>query len=294
MLCAGALAWGFLTLIQIGPRMVQTEELVPEGGYRHLLLALDVSPSMQLEDAGPEGKRTRAQRASEVMSSLLDRIATDQVRISIVAFYTGAKAVVVDTYDLDVVQNCLNELPLEVAFDVGKTELLEGVRESATLAKPWSADSTTLILVSDGDTIPDSGMPELPRSIRHTLVVGVGDARVGRFIDGHQSRQDVFTMRQLATRLRGDYFDANQKHLPSNLLSGLSQVLPLRDARERGLREAALVCIGAGSFTLAGIPVALALVGSRWQAGTRSSTKSSRSDPASFASKTRKETVTYA
>jgi len=294
VLCTGAVTWGFLTLIQIGPQVVRTEERVPEGGYRHLLLALDVSPSMQLEDAGPEGSRTRAQRAGEVISSLLDRIATDQVRISIVAFYTGAKPVVVDTYDLEVVKNCLNDLPLEVAFDVGKTELLEGVRASAALAKPWQPNSTTLIIVSDGDTLPDSGMPELPRSIHRTMVVGVGDARVGRFIDGHQSRQDVFTLRQLATRLRGDYFNANSKHLPSNLLSALAQVLPLRDVRERGLREAALACIGTGSFTLAGIPLALALAGSRWQAGTRPSKAPSRIEPARFASTNRKETMHYA
>lgn len=292
----GALAWGFVTLIQIGPRAVRSDELIPEGGYRHLVMALDVSPSMQLQDGGPAAQQTRAQRASEVLSSLLSRIAADQVRISIIAFYTGAKPVVVDTYDMEIIQNCLNDLPLDIAFNVGKTELLEGVRASAELAKPWQPDSTTLVIVSDGDTIPDSGMPELPRSIYRTLVVGVGDARAGRFIDGHQSRQDASTLRQLAARLRGDYFDANQKHLPSDLLAGLSKTLPLRDTRERGLREAALICVGLGSFTLAALPVMLALAGSSWQAGTRA--KRSVKATETFATKTalnqKPEKLTYA
>jgi Ca-activated chloride channel homolog len=269
MAAVGALAWGFATLLMIGPRVVRNTDLTPEGGFRHLIIALDVSPSMHLPDAGPDGKQARAQRASDVLMSLLQRVATDQVRVSIVAFYTGAKPVVVDTFDLEVVKNCLNDLPLDIAFNVGKTELLEGVRQSAELAKSWPLDSTTLVIVSDGDTLPDTGMPQLPRSIRSTLVVGVGDALVGKFIDGHQSRQDAPTLRQLAARLRGDYFDANRKHLPSTSLAALSRSLPLRDTRERGLREAALACIGLGGFTFAILPVVLAFLGSAWQAGIR-------------------------
>jgi len=265
----GALAWGLATLLHLGPQTVRHDELTPEGGFRHLIIALDVSPSMRLADAGPDGKQTRAARASDVLLSLLQRVATDQVRVSIVAFYTGAKAVVVDTFDLDVVKNCLNDLPLDIAFNVGKTELLDGVRQSAELAKAWPPDSATLVLVSDGDTIPDTGLPQLPRSIQRTLIVGVGDALTGKYIDGHQSRQDAPTLRQLAARLRGDYFDANRKHLPSASLVALSRSLPLRDTRERGRREAALACLGCGGFTLALLPVALALAGSAWQAGKR-------------------------
>src|ERR1044072_4519530 len=65
----GALTWGFITLLFVGPRSVRSD-LLPEGGYRHLVLALDVSPSMQLKDAGPEGKQRRAERASDVLTSL--------------------------------------------------------------------------------------------------------------------------------------------------------------------------------------------------------------------------------
>ncbi|MCC6823215.1 MAG: VWA domain-containing protein [Verrucomicrobia subdivision 3 bacterium] len=270
MAALGALTWGFLTLLQIGPQSVRREEFVPAGGFRHLVIALDVSPSMQLADAGLNGKQTRALRAGEVLMSLLQRTALDQVHVSIIAFYSGAKPVVVDTADMEVVRNCLNDLPLDIAFNVGQTELLEGVRQSVELAKTWQPDSATLVIVSDGDTLPDSGMPQMPRSIHRTLVVGVGDALAGKYIDGHQSRQDATTLRQLAARLKGDYFDANQKHLPSATLAMLSKSLPLRDTRERGLREAALLCIGFGSFLLAALPVALAFAGSGWQAGVRS------------------------
>jgi Ca-activated chloride channel family protein len=264
-----ALAWGLLTLLHVGPRATRSQK-VPEGGYRHLIIALDVSPSMKLEDAGTGGKQTRAKRAGEVLNSVLQRVATDQVRISIIAFYTDAKPVVVDTFDMEVVRNALDDLPLDIAFDVGKTEILKGIQAAAELAKPWQPDSTTLVVVSDGDTVPDSGMPEMPRSIQRSIIVGVGDSRTGTFIDGHQSRQDSVTLRQVAGRLKGKYFDANEHHLASDLLTALSRTLPLRDDRKLSRRELALLCVGMGGFVLAGLPIALALAGSAWHGGSRS------------------------
>lgn len=266
IISVGLLTWGLLTLFLIQPKSARSEALVPEGGYRHLVIALDVSPSMQLKDAGLQKQQSRAARAGEVLMSLLQRVALDQIRVSIVAFYTGAKPVVVDTFDMEVVNNVLNDLPVAVAFDPGKTSLIDGVRAAADLAKPWAPDSATLIVVSDGDTIPDSGLPELPRSIARVLVVGVGDARAGRYIDGHQSRQDVSTLRQLAGRLQGDYLDANEKHLPSDKLAGLAAALPLRDTTDKGRRELALAAVATGAFFLGALPIGLALAGSPWQA----------------------------
>jgi Ca-activated chloride channel family protein len=263
----GALAWGFVTLVFIAPEAARHAQ-IPEGGYRHLVIALDVSPSMQLTDAGPTHQTRRAQRASEVLMSVLSRLALDQVRISVVAFYNGAKPVVVDTYDLEVVRNIINDLPLDYAFDIGKTKLMDGVRESANLAHPWQPASTTLVIVSDGDTLPDTGMPELPRSIAKVIVIGVGDPVAGSYIDGHQSRQEAVVLRQLAQRLRGVYHDANERHLASQEILALSGLVPLRDVENRGRREAAIAAVGIGAALLAWLPVALALAGSPWQAGS--------------------------
>lgn len=259
----GGLAWGLVTLLLLAPAAIRPVK-IPEGGYRHLVIALDVSPSMQLADAGADRKQRRAQRASEVLMSILSRIALDQVRISVVAFYNGAKPVVVDTYDLEVVRNIIHDLPLDYAFEIGKTKLLDGVREAANLARPWQPGSTTLMIVSDGDTVPDSGMPELPASIAHVIVIGVGDAAAGTYIDGHQSRQDAVTLRQLAQRLRGTYQDANTRHLASVELASLSRLLPLRDAAKKGRREAALAAVGVSAAVLAILPVALAMAGGAW------------------------------
>lgn len=269
VLAATALTWGLITLLLLAPR-AKRPQFVPEGGFRHLIIALDVSPSMQLKDAGPERQQTRAARAAEVILSVLSRAALEQVRVSIVAFYTTAKPAVVDTYDIAVVKNILNDLPLEMAFDVGQTSLIAGIRESVALAQPWQPGSTTLLVVSDGDAVPDTGLPEMPRSIGQVLILGVGSARSGQNIDGHLSRQDASTLRQLATRLRGVYHDVNEKHLPSQQLAALATTLPMRDETDKGRREFALAATAIGATLLAALPVLLAIGGSSWQPLNRS------------------------
>ncbi|HJO09414.1 MAG TPA: hypothetical protein QGH16_06155 [Verrucomicrobiota bacterium] len=270
VLALTAMAWGLVTLFFIRPRVASYDK-IPEGGYRHLVIAWDVSPSMQLDDggfdSGKQKKRTRAQRGAKVLLSLFDRIALDQVRISIVAFFTGAKPVVVDTHDLNVVKNILDDLPLDMAFDPGKTSLIDGIEESVRLAKEWEPGSATLLIVSDGDTVPDTGLPRLPPSINRVLVAGVGDSRRGVFIDGHMSRQNSRVLRQLAKRLGGEYVDVNDVQIPTTQLAELAGVRNLVDSGDKGRRELALGCVATGTGLLALLPVGLALFGSAWQSG---------------------------
>lgn len=268
------LAWGLVTLFLIDPKVAKPSR-TPAGGFRHLVIVLDVSPSMQLKDAGPGGFQTRAQRAADVLASVLSRIVLDQCRVSVVAFYSSARPVVIDCGDPEVIRNILGGLPLDQAFNVGKTKIFEGIDEAVKLARSWKPGSTTLILASDGDTVPETGMPPLPPSVAQVLVVGVGDARLGKFIDGHQSRQDAATLRQIATRLRGAYHDGNEKHLPSPNLAALAKALPMKAGTETGRRELALASVGVGAMLLSGLVLTLALAGSRWQAGVRSSGKRS-------------------
>ncbi len=267
----GAIAWGMATLLVLPPRAREAGE-IPDRERRHLVLVLDVSPSMKLEDAGPEGKQGRSRRVAELLGSFFKRFPVEQYLVSVVAVYNGAKPVVVDTKDLDVVRNVLDDLPLHYAFPVGKTDLFAGLEEAAKIAHPWPPRSAVMLMLTDGDTVPSTGMPELPASIGEVVVVGVGDARRGRFIDGGMSRQDVSTLRQVATRLRGTYHDGNQKHLPTDLLRRLAMA-PEQNAIEKlTRREYALMAIGAGAAVLAGLPVLLHHYGTRWRPGVRATT----------------------
>jgi len=263
VLALTALSWALVTLLLLDPKVLQQREL-PKDQYRHVVVVLDVSPSMKLQDAGQDRKMKRSERASEVLTSVFSRIAADQALFSVIVVYSDAKPVVVDTGDMEVIRNIMDELPMEYAFKHGKTQLIEGVKEAALLVKKWPADSTTVLIVSDGDTMPDTGMPELPPSVAKVLVIGVGNPKRGMFIDGHQSRQDTAELRQLARRLRGEYYDANIKHLPSEAIASLVEAVPMNSQTAIGKRELALFLVILASGVLALIPLALQLAGSHW------------------------------
>ncbi len=268
-LATTAVAWGLATLFFVEPQSHASPAAERRfvGDHRHVLVVLDVSPSMRLVDAGPDEKQSRMQRARAVMDSFFKRVPLDEFRLSVVATYNGAKPVVVDTTDVEVVRNVLGDLPMHYAFPPGQTKLFTGLEEAAKIARPWQPRSTTLIVVSDGDTVPTRGMPKMPASIGSVLIVGVGDPVKGRFIDGRQSRQDVSTLRQIAVRLGGTYHDGNEKHLSSRLIADLTSAgQPGRLARLT-LREYALIAAGAGAGLLALMPLLLHYFGTAWRPG---------------------------
>lgn len=266
---SGALAWGLVMLWILIPKVHSAEggALNDDEADKNVLLVLDVSPSMRLEDAGPTRNQSRTHRARDVLDSFLKRVPLEQYRFTVLAVYNGAKLVVERTRDVEVVRNILGDLPLHFAFDSGKTQLFDGLREAAEVAKRWEPDSTTLILVSDGDTVPAQGMPVMPKAVSSVLVVGVGDPATGTFIDGAQSRQDVSTLRQIATRLGGSFHNGNALHLSSVLIRDLTESGDESPLEQLSLREYALAACGLGAALLALLPLLLHAFGTRWNPG---------------------------
>lgn len=266
---AAALAFGLTALVwEVEPRVLNEEEdAVRPGEERHLVLCLDVSPSMRLQDAGPEKEQSRLHRARDVLDSLFSRIAVKRYGITVVATYNGAKPVVIDSKDSEVVRNILSDLPMHIAFKPGPTRLLRGIAKAGEIAKDWRRNSTLLVMISDGDTVPPTGMPDLPPSIDGVLIAGVGDPITGSFIDGHQSRQDSAALRQIAMRLRGEFHDCNTKLIPTHMLESLTGAGDAPPQDRFGLREYALLAAGLGALLLALIPILLQRAGGAWGAG---------------------------
>ncbi len=263
---ACSLAWGLGTLLfDVAPKMHRVAAR-GAGDWKHLVLVLDVSPSMRLEDAGPDKVQSRRERARDVLNSMFGRVAIGQYKITVIATYTGAVPVVIDTTDAEVVGNVLTELPMEWAFRAGETRLFAGLEEAARIAKPWPKDSTTIVVASDGDSVPPTGMPKMPPSVAGALVVGLGDPIKGSFINGRNSRQDVSALRQMALRLGGTYHDGNERHVASTVLEEVTAGADRGSVLRLSRREYALLAIGVGSALLALIPLALQFLGSRWAA----------------------------
>jgi Ca-activated chloride channel homolog len=264
----GLLFWALATLFMLPPKTHSAKKVDPKR-IRHVVLVLDVSPSMKLLDAGPELKEARSKRVATLLQSFFQRVPMEQVRLSVIATYTSAKPVVVDTRDVGVVRNIIEDLPLDHAFDIGKTDLFSGIAVAVRLAKPWARHSTTLIVLSDGDTIPATGMPDLPPSINHTVCIGVGDTKAGQFIDGRQSRQDAAAMKQMAIRLRGVYHDGNQKHIPSDLLAEITSVETESRLARLTKRDLALISLAVCGPLLVALPWLLQAFGTGHRPGRR-------------------------
>ena len=275
LLALGALAWGLTTLLLVEPKRYVVGETDSRfaSDPRHILLVLDVSPSMRLVDAGPTKTQSRMQRARDLMDSFFERIPLEQYRVSVVAVYNGAKPVVIDTKDFEVVRNILGDLPMHFAFPAGKTKLFDGLEEAARMAKPWSPRSTTLIVLSDGDTVPAEGMPRMPPSVRNTLVIGVGDPLTGKFIDGAQSRQDIPILRQIAARLGGAFHNGNDKQVSTSLVAESTGFDEDEIFERLTRREYALIACVLGSLALAVLPLFLHFLGTSWTPGKKSSSQ---------------------
>ncbi|CAN5846494.1 hypothetical protein BH11PLA1_BH11PLA1_14390 [soil metagenome] len=261
-LACGLVVFGLLTLMSTDGRpALGADALAGKPPDRHLIIVMDVSPSMEVKDAGDSGKMARRARARDVLESLLTRLDMTRTRASLIAFWDDAKPVVIDTFDMNIIANAVGDLPLGYAFKGGKTDLWAGVREACKIAAPWPAGSGTLIIVSDGGDPGTTGaIPALPPGIGDALVLGVGSPFRSSPVGDTTTRQDRESLDRLATRLRGRYFDANAKHLPSGVLSSL-RMLNLEGESRVALRVIALVCIAAGAGLLAGVSPLLALLG---------------------------------
>jgi Ca-activated chloride channel family protein len=261
-----AVAWGLTTLMFLTPKVHKSATVAPSE-YKHVIMVLDVSPSMKLDDAGPKKDMSRAMRARELLDSFFNRVPMEEYRVTVVATYTGAKPVVIDTRDIEVVRNVISDLPMHHAFTSGVTTLFSGLEEAAKIARPWNPRSTTLLLVSDGDTVPAKGMPQMPASVASALVVGVGDPRTGKFIDGRQSRQDTSTLRQIATRLGGTYHDGNEKHIPTETLNMITKASASARLEKLTRREYAIAACAIGGILYAVLPLLLHYLGTLWKPG---------------------------
>lgn len=266
-----ALAWGLTVLSLVEPRLLaepgatgtdsaEAEEL------QRVMLVLDVSPSMNIVDAGVDKTLRRRDRMLQVVEGIFSRIALGRTRFSVVVFFTSARPVVVDAADVNVIRNILDNLPLVWSFAPGETNLFEGLRVAGDLTKDWAPKSTTLLLCTDGDTIDFSQVPQLPRAIRNVEILAVGDPLVGTFISNHDSRQQAGVLRRLAAELHGSYHNVNTHHVPTAALADLARVPPQPAGVGWRIEDLARIAVMLGAVLLTLIPLALQLFGNAWNA----------------------------
>jgi Ca-activated chloride channel homolog len=232
---------------------------------RHLMVLLDVSPSMETKDAGENGAQTRRDRAALLLKSVLERANSDETKITMACFYSDAMLLVKECSDREIIWNFADNLPLHIAFRPGKTSLMNSLNTAGGFVRDFPRRSVTFLVLTDGDTVPDSGLKPMPSSVADVLIVGVGSATRGTFLDGHLSRQDSATLSQLARRLGGHYHDGNVKQVPSNMLRHLTAPDERTDKFQISLRALAIIILVVSAAILCLLPVLLEYGGSAWK-----------------------------
>ncbi len=263
VLAVAGLGWSLVTLFGFSNLMREREHNGRE--VRHLMVLLDVSPSMLLEDAGESRKQTRMARANEVLKSVLDRIPGDGVRFSAAGFYTETRMLVDDCRDRELILHLAGGTPFHITYKPGKTDFLKCLNQAGALMKEWERKSTTLLVISDGDSAPPTGLDSMPSAVSDVIFAGVGDSSRGVFIDGHLSRQDTGNMSQLARRLHGTWYDCNVRQLPSTALDRLNAPDSGTSHWRTDRRVLALIVLGVSTGLLCLLPLLLEYLGSAWR-----------------------------
>jgi Ca-activated chloride channel family protein len=259
------MTWALATLYYTGGGVFRGQEpTVDRDHQQRVVFVADLSPSMLLEDAGPDGDMTRLHRASEVVDGILRRLDAGMV-FSVIVFYTDSIPIVVDARDPELVRNVFDGLPVWYVMEPGKTDLGGGVRLTLEKLNDYPAGSTTVFLCTDGDTIDLGPMAKPPESVRDLYILGVGNPNQATFIDDHMSRQDAAVLRTLAGRLGGRYIDVNEKHLATLSLGALAASSGAGEA-DYGLVDIAILVFAAAAAVHVLIPVLLEYFGSDWRA----------------------------
>lgn len=263
VLALAGVAWSLVTLLAYNNRSRDRDRSAM--ATRHLMVLLDVSPSMLLADAGDGGAETRNARAYKVLKSVLDRVPGDNVRFTAAGFYTEARLMVKECKDRELILHLTGGTPFHITYKPGKTDVLKSLNDAGVFMKDWNRKSTTLLVISDGDSVPPTGLKPMPSSVAEVIFAGVGDPGRGTFIDGHLSRQDTANLSQLSRRLGGKFYDCNNRHLPSEALQKLNSEDPGAAKWRTDRRLAALIILAASATVLCLLPLFLEGFGSPWR-----------------------------
>ena len=258
-----AFTWGLVTLVQLQTGGNDRTKDTKNDTATRLVFIADVSPSMHLQDAGPDGGLSRHDRMRDVADGILQRV-SGNLRFGVIGFYTESIPVVMEARDPELVRNVFNGLPLTFAMPVGQTDLGKAVNEALEHVSAFPTGSTRLIIFTDGDSVSLVPIQQRPKSVKEVLVLGLGNSTKGTYIDGHQSRQEGDTLQRLATALGGIYEDVNTKHLATTALGDL--VVPLAPLQKGlSLAQLAVLAMVLGALVNGLIPLAQEYLGSTWR-----------------------------
>jgi Ca-activated chloride channel family protein len=234
-----------LLIIAVARPQRPSEHLTQTGRGIDLVLAIDVSGSMEIEDLKP----TRLEAAKRLARRFVQRRAGD--RLGLVAFAGQAYSLVPLTTDYDLLLDNLRSLRPGLIDDDG-TAIGTALGVAINRLRESRAKSRICILLSDGESNAGSLDPLLGAQLAHAYgirlyTIGLGedgyvpygrDSATGkpRYV---QTRLDETTMRQLAQAADGRFFRATDNAALSRVFGEIDRLekSDIRTQRYRSVQD---------------------------------------------------------
>lgn len=214
------------------PQKVRSTEKINESGIE-LLIAIDVSRSMQVADFSIGGRKaTRLQAAKKVTRDFVRRRGTD--RIGVIAFAGRPYLVAPITLDHEWIEDSLERVRIGLVED--GTAIGSAIGATARRLEKRPAKSKVMVLLTDGVNNAGSLTPVTAAKLAKTLGIKIYTIAVGTYGNytvqtpaGPQHLQQEFdeeTLKEIARIADGEYFRAQDT-------SGLERIFGLIDKLEK-------------------------------------------------------------
>jgi Ca-activated chloride channel family protein len=216
------LLWLTLLVAAARPELIGEPVSVPVTG-RDLMLAVDISGSMNREDMEIEGRATtRLVVVKYVLSEFIERRRGD--RIGLILFGSGAYLQAPLTFDRDTVGRLMEETPLGIAG--GKTAIGDAIGLAVKHLRDRPAENRVLILLTDGannvgEVEPVKAAELAAQAGVRVYTVGVGAERMdapgwfggafGAATMNPSADLDEATLEEIAALTGGRYFRARNR-----------------------------------------------------------------------------------
>jgi Ca-activated chloride channel family protein len=232
---------GWLLLVAAAARPQWLGEPIEQSvSGRDLMLAVDLSGSMDIEDFVVDGEvSNRLEAVKRVASAFIQRRSGD--RIGLILFGEQAYLQVPLTFDRKTVESLLNEAAIGLAGD--KTAIGDAIGLAIKRLRDNPADQRVLILLSDGANTAGQVQPLKAAELAareglkiHTIGVGADEMLVRDFFGTRRVNPsedlDEATMTAIAETTGGRYFRARNSEELDQIYALLDRIEPAsRDAR---------------------------------------------------------------
>lgn len=225
-----ALIWALLLVASARPVWIGDAVALPSSG-RNLMLAVDISGSMQDRDMLYAGRRvTRLQAVKKVVGDFVIRRSGD--RLGLILFGSRAYLQTPLTFDRNTLFILLNEA--QIGFAGEKTAIGDAIGLAVKRLQDKPEESRILILLTDGSNTAGAVAPQKAAELAlqakvkiYTVFVGPNQRRTNRFMENGEE-----ILRTIADATGGNYFRARNTEELDEIYQQLDKLEPVEQDQE--------------------------------------------------------------